>query len=333
MKCRSTAPPHETLPTSPHKKAALYAQNRPVSPPSDRNTDAKPDDADKSQLQEERSHADQQEAEEVEEDDENLLFRCISCKRPAHWICMPFDKDDDSSSDIEIAQNESAERLDTHHLQDRAQYYQSDWKCDDCDRWTAKPDVILAWRPFAFESMDEKQLKNADMPSHRDPHAPVEYYIKWQEQSYRRAEWVPHAFCKRYSDMKICPGLTLIASLVAATSNARLRNFLERGSELRDAAAEEANVNEDEGQGRGTLVDVSKFGKAPNPRADEDIPRDWVSIDRVINCTFKSKSGDDFVEADRAKNITKNPLDSIGRVYQALVKWQSLPYSECAHAA
>lgn len=60
---------------------------------------------------------------------------------------------------------------------------------------------------------------------------------------------------------------------VVATSNARLRNFLERGSELRDAAAEEAQVNEDEGEGQGTLVDLKKFGRAPNVSADEDIVR------------------------------------------------------------
>lgn len=56
-----------------------------------------------------------------------------------------------------------------------------------------------------------------------------------------------------------------------ATANARLRNFLDKGSELRDAAAEETKVNEDEGAGQGTLVDLSKFGQAPNPHAEQDI--------------------------------------------------------------
>lgn len=54
-----------------------------------------------------------------------------------------------------------------------------------------------------------------------------------------------------------------------------------------------------------------------------------MTIDRVINATFKANNDDGFVTADQVKNLSDNPKKSIGRVAKALVKWQSLPYSEC----
>lgn len=58
-------------------------------------------------------------------------------------------------------------------------------------------------------------------------------------------------------------------------------------------------------------------------------PKDWLTIERVINCTFKARNELGFVTADEVKNLSEDPKRSVGRVYQALVKWQSLPYSEC----
>lgn len=222
-------------------------------------------------------------------DDGHLLFRCTTCHRSAHYVCMPLPPTDDdtsnASSDIEMNGTAGPKE----RLQETAQYYQSDWRCDDCDRWTAKPDVILAWRPLDYASLTAEQIQQAPRPAAKDALADAEYFVKWQGMSYRLAEWVPHAF--RRSILCPCHGTPLadMPHAVAATSNARLRNFLDKGSELRDAAAEESKVNEDEGEGQGTLVDLNKFGRAPNVTADKDIVSHyWPNDNRIAEGTLIS---------------------------------------------
>lgn len=225
------------------------------------------------------------------EEQDEVMFRCIQCKRASHYGCLPDDsmrfpdepeddEDEKPSSDVEMVSASPSQKAggasDAQRLQKRAEFYQLDWICDDCDRWEAKPDVILAWRPVGSEQLEGKELDDAlqktARPSHRDHSANAEYYVKWQDGSYRQAEWVPHAFRMSLSrDIIFLTTDSFRLEPVVATANARLRNFLEKGSELRDAAAEETNVNEDEGAGQGTLVDLSKFGQAPNPHAEQDI--------------------------------------------------------------
>lgn len=156
---------------------------------------------------------------DAEELQEEVMFRCSQCKRAGHYSCLPDDpmrypgeaegddeEDEKPSSDVEMVSaspSKKASASGAQRLQERAEYYQFDWICDDCDRWEAKPDVILAWRPVGSEQLEGQELEAAlqktARPSHRDHSANAEYYVKWQEGSYRQAEWVPHAFrmCSR----------------------------------------------------------------------------------------------------------------------------------------
>lgn len=138
-----------------------------------------------------------EEQEEAENAVDSLLFRCNTCKRPAHYTCMPNldaddDDDDDDASQVNKS-NASAGELGLK-LDEIALSYQHEWRCDDCLRWDAKPDVILAWRPLGHSDLTPEQIQAIPHPSPKDPLASVEYYVKWQNMSYRMAEWVPHAF-------------------------------------------------------------------------------------------------------------------------------------------
>jgi hypothetical protein len=113
------------------------------------------------------------------------LFRCVKCFRAAHYACMPANPQDDEDSDADEETQANA----------RADYYQRDWQCPDCDRWTAKVDVILAWKPLGAKETDTIP-QDIERPVVKDFTFPAEYLVKFQDDSYRHLEWVPHAFSR-----------------------------------------------------------------------------------------------------------------------------------------
>jgi chromodomain-helicase-DNA-binding protein 4 len=112
-----------------------------------------------------------------------ILFRCGKCLRAAHYECMPEVPTEDDASD----------EGDHNMLSRQAEYYQRDWQCPDCDRWTSKVDIILAWKPLGANE-DDVLPADIERPTVKDTAFPAEYLIKFEGDSYRHLEWVPHAF-------------------------------------------------------------------------------------------------------------------------------------------
>jgi chromodomain-helicase-DNA-binding protein 4 len=104
---------------------------------------------------------------------EQLLFRCFTCKRLAHYAHLPNPFSEDASP-VELAQ-----------------YYQeNEWDCGDCLSFVFAVDKILAWRPYPSNAIEAPRPD--DEPPNIKSQLPREYLVKWVGRSYRRVQWVPH---------------------------------------------------------------------------------------------------------------------------------------------
>lgn len=252
-----------------------------------------------------------------------LVYRCFTCKRLAHYRHLPipdtFEPDDPVSLDeIKLA---SFYQLETG------------WRCADCFSYEYTVDKILAWRPYPANAV-EPQYSPTNSP---DPKSmlPREYLVKWNERSYRRAQWVPHMW-------------------LASTTYMKLKNFIATGPkvELLDNPAPEQNtmlVDSSANEIPVQLVSLepnasqtpeveakskSVSSLRPLPDAERHIPPAWKTADRVLDVLFwtinwsgRGKKGkkNSVVESDEELNL---PLE----LQDQLVKTQSKgeqPNDEC----
>ncbi|KAJ7102108.1 SNF2 family DNA-dependent ATPase [Mycena belliarum] len=189
-----------------------------------------------------------------------LLFRCLLCKRLAHYEHLP--PPPDSPSDPDIA--------------DVAEHYTQSWLCPDCSSFTFALDKILAWRPYPANAVEPS--RSASQPLNYKTPLPREYLVKWVDRSYRRTQWVPHMW-------------------LVSTNYAKLKNFLADGSkvELLEEPADEIPVDESSSAQYQVVVDSRassiKPGGAPKPAArpqdpipdaERRIPPAWKTVDRVL---------------------------------------------------
>ncbi|KAG9001163.1 hypothetical protein FRB93_012245 [Tulasnella sp. JGI-2019a] len=129
-----------------------------------------------------------------ESKEKHLLFRCITCKRPAHYEHLP-PLSKDTSADVENV----------------ALSYQKTWQCPDCRRWEYELDKILAWRPYPANAVEPP--REPDTAIKYNSPLPREYLVKWQRRSYRHLEWVPHQW-------------------LLNTNSSKLRHFLTKGTKI-----------------------------------------------------------------------------------------------------
>jgi len=191
-----------------------------------------------------------------------LLYRCFSCKRLAHYRCLPCPSTLSPPVDSVIL----------------ADWYQSttDWSCADCSSFVYALDKIIAWRPYPPNST-EPPRQEGEPPNYKS-RLPREYLVKWADRSYRRTQWVPHMW-------------------LVSTHPAKLRNFLAKGSTV-DLLAEPAigeakdteseltfEVAEDESVDSQikTEARASVLPSDPIPDAELKIPLAWKTIDRVLD--------------------------------------------------
>ncbi|KAF8640689.1 hypothetical protein AX17_000345 [Amanita inopinata Kibby_2008] len=271
---------------------------------------------------------------------DQLVFRCFTCKRLAHYehLSRPSSLPDDSS------------------IAEIAEYYQreKDWLCADCSSYIYSLDKILAWRPYPSDAVELPRSVN-EPPNYKDP-LPRKYLVKWVGRSYRRTEWVPHMW-------------------LLSTNKAKLKNFVANGARvalLRDEKKKKAQDIDPFDNGldvRGSpLQEVLSLGASPD--AEQTIPSAWKTVDRVldillwhpkqINTKKKNRNAriisdtedsmEQRLEAERnaafesgrqpsAKN-TETILEwesrekrsigaeDIGSVVWAFLKWQDLNYDE-----
>ncbi|KAJ7107605.1 SNF2 family DNA-dependent ATPase [Mycena crocata] len=190
-----------------------------------------------------------------------LLFRCLVCKRLAHYEHLPCPAGLPSDSDVA----------------DVAIHYQDNfWLCADCSSFTFTLDKILAWRPYPATAVEPP--RPAGEPPHYKTPLPREYLVKWADRSYRRTQWVPHMW-------------------LVSTNPAKLKNFLADGSkvELLDEPADEA-MNQDTAaqfqvvvESRDSSVKPGSVQRSParpqdaTPDAERKIPPAWKTVDRVLD--------------------------------------------------
>ncbi|KAI0654200.1 SNF2 family N-terminal domain-containing protein [Cubamyces menziesii] len=289
-------------------------------------------------------------------DDENdepheLLFRCFTCKRLAHYAHLPipdgYDPDDTSPADL-------------------ARYYQhsTGWKCADCSSFVFFVEHILAWRPYPENAVEPPRAPNE--PVNYKIMLPREYLVKWVDRSFRRVQWVPHGW-------------------LLAVAPTKLKNFLQGGSKiplLPEPASEQSLAIGGDTE-PATFDITSEEPDAPkpeeetsplfaNPDAERKIPPAWKTVDRVLDIrlwrpqklskgkgkkaqsdTDQDQDGDDpelerardaacdrgeepppslLVTVEEFESLTREKLSEkhAGRVAWAFFKWQDLGYDDAS---
>ncbi|CAE6521305.1 unnamed protein product [Rhizoctonia solani] len=216
-----------------------------------------------------------------------ILFRCITCRRTAHWQHLPprdpRDKDQSTASQIARAYLESGTEQ---------------WKCHECVRLKYPVESILGWRPDPPGAVET--LARGQIPKPKDM-LPREYLVKFKERGYKRVEWVPHMW-------------------MLAMHEGLLRHFLKDGTklELLEDESEEylekigkAEQPDDKGKGKSTVggaLDVlpvfarsrsisaegntkskQEYDETSGPTLDAQlrIPDSWLRIDRVLDIRLR----------------------------------------------
>ncbi|KAJ4484899.1 hypothetical protein C8J55DRAFT_472367 [Lentinula edodes] len=188
-------------------------------------------------------------------DNGQLLFRCFTCKRLAHYQHI----EDDITPDDNLAEI--------------ASYYQSNWSCRDCRSYRWGLDKILAWRSYPASAIQPTQPFNIKEP------LPREYLVKWQERGYRRTQWVPHMWLvsTHFSKLKnfITNGTKI--ELLESTTN---KPSEEEPASLFDIPDEssitQSKVDNDPSSLLSPLVD-----------AENRIPPGWKTVDRVLDVQLR----------------------------------------------
>ncbi|KAI0652071.1 SNF2 family N-terminal domain-containing protein [Trametes meyenii] len=195
---------------------------------------------------------------------QELLFRCLTCRRLAHYAHLPVP--DDYGDDFSPV--------------DLAYYYQhtTSWKCADCWSFVYQVEHILAWRPYPENAVEPPRAPNE--PVNVKVMLPREYLIKWVDRSYRRVEWVPHGW-------------------LLAMAQTKLKNFLQGGTKvpllhepisekhIAEAGGESTTFNIAGGDGEVLATGVQDEKETsplfPNPDAERKIPPSWKTVNRVLD--------------------------------------------------
>lgn len=276
MYCREVALTPERLPELKSTAQAKDISNIPQSGTASSNN---PDDVSVA-LQDSLSPGDQH---------RELLFRCKTCKRLAHYEHFPQPLHEESLS-----------------IPSLAEYYQNnnDWQCTDCVAFIYPLDKILAWRPYPANAV-EPDRQPGQLPDHKAL-LPREYLVKWLDRSYRRVQWVPHMW-------------------LLSTSAAKLKNFLATGAKVvllnapseQHTASREQSMDADlnfliaddtakEASSRAS-IEHEHGPPGPLPDAEHRISPRWKTIDRVLDIRIWNPSKSRPI---RAKSSKKKRIES-----------------------
>ncbi|KAJ1311388.1 hypothetical protein OPQ81_009880 [Rhizoctonia solani] len=211
-----------------------------------------------------------------------ILFRCITCRRPAHWQHLP-------PRDPKDKKQNTASQIAQAYLKPGPEQ----WKCHECVRLKYPVESILGWRPDPPEALET--LAPGEIAKPKDM-LPREYLVKFKERGFKRVEWVSHMW-------------------MLAMHEGLLRHFLKDGTKLpllEDDSEEylekigKAEEVDHKGEGQvsadRTLDVLPVFARSrsisaeadakPKPEYDETpgpmpdaqlrIPNSWLRIDRVL---------------------------------------------------
>ncbi|CAE7060596.1 unnamed protein product [Rhizoctonia solani] len=216
-----------------------------------------------------------------------ILFRCITCRRSAHWQHLPPRNPKDKSQT-------TASQIARAYLEPGPEQ----WKCHECARLKYPVESILGWRPDPPEAVET--LAPGKIPKPKDM-LPREYLVKFKERGFKRVEWVPHMW-------------------MLAMHEGLLRHFLKDGTKLQlleDDSEEyldkirKSEQADDKGKGKattgGALGILPVFARSrsisaegdtktkpeydetpgPVPDADQRVPTSWLRIDRVLDIRLR----------------------------------------------
>ena len=193
-----------------------------------------------------------------------LLFRCFTCKRLAHYSHLPTPpmlEPDCSVADV-------------------AEHYQQmkSWLCADCSSFRYGVDKILAWRPYPADAV-EASTNPKEIPSYK-AQLPREYLIKWSGRSYRRVQWVPHMWLVSTNPSKL-------KNFISGGSNVELLSEPTVNQDAMEVDAESISLFKNEPQSRGGSAkasdDMAETWLSALPDAEQRIPLPWKNVDRVLD--------------------------------------------------
>lgn len=102
---------------------------------------------------------------------DNLLFRCVGCRRACHFEHLPPLSED--GNDVAVS---------------RFEQYSENWKCLDCLSVPGEIDAMVAWRSVDPQTNNHVASKTAEEKK--------EYLIKWKNISYHRTTWMPGSWVR-----------------------------------------------------------------------------------------------------------------------------------------
>jgi hypothetical protein len=205
----------------------------------------------------------------------DLLFRCKTCKRGAHYACI---------------------KESIHTWQ-----YSNDWRCKNCVSW-GSPDAMLAWRPVSKDtdistsgpplSPNKRIIKPANLPDPKNPSEDAEYLVKFKEQSFRHVQWVPHAW-------------------LFAAHKGRLTHFLTKGPIIDIAPEQEEDDDDEKGLDNfGLQANPDAIEKIPKEWSSPDRilevfywPKSSYGADYIPSANMKKLSDDPLESIDRIAKI------------------------------
>ncbi|KAG2159672.1 uncharacterized protein EDB93DRAFT_1111462 [Suillus bovinus] len=204
-----------------------------------------------------------------------LVYRCFTCKRLAHYRHLPipdtFEPDDLASlDDIKLAS-----------------FYQFEtgWRCADCFSYEYTVDKILAWRPYPANAV-EPQYSPTSSP---DPKSmlPREYLVKWNERSYRRTQWVPHMWLASTAYMKLKNFIATGPKVELLDSPAPEQDIMLVDSSAHEIPAQPVSFQANASQTPEVEVKSKLVSSlSPLPDAERHIPPAWKTTDRVLDVLF-----------------------------------------------
>lgn len=247
---------------------------------------------------------------------ESIIFRCTSCKRAAHYTCLPA----------------VGEKYPTE-LEAIATYWQTDWTCAECDELAnISVEFILAWRkpvPKALDTVNDAlagtqelvgslhdqpkgRLKDSEsrrnLPSPKDPFEQAEYLCKFEAFSFTDCSWVTHSY-------------------LVAKHPAKLRNFLTKGPalDLKQFSGGDFDESSDSNSDADSGQDDGPFNLDPDQDAQLKIPKAWLTPERILSIEFENEL---LIEDAREANIPDTPEEMYETMERAYIKWEEQTYSD-----
>ncbi|TFY59851.1 hypothetical protein EVJ58_g5524 [Rhodofomes roseus] len=291
---------------------------------------------------------------EQDEDGKELAFRCITCKRLAHYAHLPI------PADWEYDPDDVTPAMLADHYQTT-----TNWQCGDCSSFVYNVEHILAWRPYPEDAVEP--ARPAGEPVNYKAMLPREYLVKWADRSYRRTSWVPHGGGSKIpllpepvEEEKVdepaasqgpsfeigeestdgqAPEEKKVVSVLSAMPDAerrippvwkrvdRVLDVLLWHPEARLGTTKQKAGRKGKGKGK-------KRGDSDEEEMDEDEPR-MVAVRRELDAAYElgEQPSQDLIETveeyEERTNKTLRP-DDIHRVVWAFFKWDDLGYEDAS---